>query len=73
MKGTGDSDDLLDVPDIFFSMVDGVVNPGNSGNNGLVGINVICEGNCLTCSAKCLNGGTSMWNLWYGGCNVFLV
>ena len=24
-------------------------------------------------SAKWVNGGMSMWNRWYGGCNVFLV
>ena len=63
-NGTGNSDDFFNISDILFTMVDSVANLGDGGYNGSVGVDIICEGNCLTCLAKCLNRGMSMWNLW---------
>ena len=73
MKGAGDSDDFFNVPNICFAVVDGVADLSDGGDDGLVGVGVICKGDCRMHSAKWLNRGTSTWNLWYGGCNVFLV
>ena len=70
---SGDSDDLLDVSNVLFSVINGVADLGDSSDDGAVGIDVVCERNCLMCSAKCLNRGMSTWNLWCGGCDVFLV
>ena len=54
-------------------MIDSVAYSGDGGDNGSVGIDIVCKGNYLTYSVKWLNRGTSTWNFWYGGCNVFLI
>ena len=46
-EGTGNSDDIFDISDVLFTVVDSVADSGDGGNNGSVSANIICEGNCL--------------------------
>ena len=73
VAGSSDSDDLFNVTDIFFTVVNSVTDSGHGRDNGVVSVEVVCEGNCHTHSAKWLNRGIMTWNFWYRGCYVFLI
>ena len=73
-EGASDADDLFDLADVHFAMVDGIMHSGDGGEDGLVGGSVVCKGDgCLNPSKWCAKGGTTTWNFWYGGWYVFLV
>ena len=76
-EGMSDSNDLFDLADVHVTTVNIVVNSGNGGDDGLVDGGVVGEWDSLLHSAEwcmdSLNWGTSTWNCWYGGCNIFLI
>ena len=66
--------DLFNLANVHVTTVDVVTDPGDGGDDGLVGGRVVGEGDCCLHPAQwCLNWGTSTWNCWYGGHDVFLV
>ena len=67
------SNDLFNVGNVLFIVMDGVSDLSDGRDNSVVSFNIVCEGNCCVYSAKWLNEGTKTWNLWYGGFNVLLV
>ena len=68
-----DLNDLFNVANVFFVVVDGAPYLGDGGNDGFVSFDIVCERNCNMHSPKWLNGGIRMWNHWYRGFNIFLV
>ena len=73
-EGTSNSNDLFNLPDICVATVDVITHSDDGRDNGSVGSGVVSEGDShLHPSERCANGGTTMWNCWYRGCDVFLV
>ena len=73
-EGASDANDLFDLADIRFAVVDGVLDPSDGGEDGLVGSGVVGDGDGSLGSSKWrANGGTTTWNFWYGGWYVFLI
>ena len=73
LESSTDSNDLFDLCDICVAVVDGVPHPGNGGEDGLVGVDVVSELDGMSSTSErwwCLNGGIKTWNCWG---NVFLV
>ena len=74
LEGLSDSNDLFNLPNVCVATVNVVSNSSDGGKEGLIGVGVVSEGDSCLCSSEwCTNSGTSTWNCWYGGCNVFLV
>ena len=73
-EGASDANDLFDLADIRVATVDGITHSGDSGEDGLVGGGIVCDGDSRLGSPEWRsNGGTTTWNFWYGGRYVFLV
>ena len=77
LEGPSNSNDIFDLADVHIAMVDFVMNSCDGGDDGAVGSQVASEGDGLLHPAEwCTNGlyrGTSTWNRWCRGCDVFLV
>ena len=70
-----DSNNLFNLFDVRVAMVDVVSNSSDGREEGLVGCNIISEGDGVSGPAKwywCLNRGIRTWNCWHGW-YVFLV
>ena len=62
LEGSTDSNDLFDLRDVRVAVVDGVSHPGDGGEDGLVGHDIVSELDGMSGSPEqwCLNGGIRM-------------
>ena len=73
-EGSSNADDLFNLADIHFAVVDGVSYSSDGGEDGLVGSGVVGDGDgCLGPTEWRVNCGTTTWNFLYRGWYVFLV
>ena len=75
-EGSTDSNDLFNLFDIRVATVDVITHSSDGGKKGLVGGDIVSEGDGMSGAAErrwCLNGGIRSWNCWCWWWYVFLV
>ena len=75
-EGATDSNNLFNLFNVCVATVDVVSYSGDGGKKGLVGGDIVSEGDGMFGVAKrwwCLNGGIRTWNCWCGWWYVFLI
>ena len=76
MEGSTDLNDLFNLLNVRVAMVDVVMHSSDGGEKGLIGGDIVSEGDGVSGAAErwwCLNRGIRMWNCWCGWQYVFLV